>query len=889
MGDEIRSVKLGILPSLFPRRNGWIGGFRLPILGRVRPARRWLPFFFLWWLVSGESSPAFLEQVGNYARSRTYDLQHIRLELSFDFPRKMVMGTATLTLSPLQDTLSSVILDAVDLQVESVEAGGVPLKYQTDEGKLTIALDRPFASGETITLSIRYSAQPRAGLYFILPEKGYPNRLLQVWSQGERENNRYWFPVYDYPNDFATSEVIATVPKPLRVISNGKLLEVKEEGNQRTFHWLQDVPHATYLISIIVGEFEVYTQEWEGIPIVSYVKPMDVEKAQRSFEMTADMMEFFSNLLEVKYPWAQYAQTPVEDFIHGGMENISATTLNERVLLDERARPDFESEGLLAHELAHQWFGDLVTCKDWLNTWLNEGFATYFASLYKEYWKGKDEFLYERLGSAEGYFDEARRYKRPIVDYRPNSPFRQFDAHDYQKGSWILHMLRYELGDDLFFQALHHYLNTHRNKNVTTADLIQALEEATGKNFDLFFQQWVFSPGHPELKISFDYDDSLLMAHLNIQQVQKTDDGTPIFRFTLPVEFWHGEESFPISFRIEKKEQDVYVPLAHRPEMVLIDPDLWILKTVDFPKGTSEWLVQLKRAPNAVSRLEALRALKGKWNDPGVIPALIETLKNPQEFYAVRAEAAELLGTSGRDDALQALKESLNEPDSRVRKAIVSALGNFPKEKDLPDRLKKILRQDVSYAVQASAISALAKLDEKKHFDILKDALKYDSHQEVVRQAVFSAFTTAKEERAIPLLKEWSKYGKPIPVRSSAISALSKLGIGNKEVREHLLSLLDDPLPTIRMDALTSLGVRGEEEALESMQRVADKDPDPRVRDRAQEAIKALQATRAAKPELAQLKQDIQQLQEKQQALEKLLSQIEEKLKALAPPSPDSK
>lgn len=872
MGDEIHSV-------------------RRPIPGQHSLAKRWqiACTLFLLWLAAGSVFSAFSEQVGNYARSRSYDLQHVKLELSFDFPQKKVMGTATLTLLPLRDTLSSILLDAVDLQIESVEVAGQTLPYTTHDGKLEITLNRPYPQGESLTVSIRYSAQPRAGLYFILPEKGYPNRLLQVWSQGERENNRHWFPVYDYPNDFATSEVIATVPKPLRVISNGVLVEAKAGEKDRTFHFRQEIPHATYLISIIAGEFEVYTQEWEGIPIENYVKPVDIEKAERSFGMTADMMEFFSTVLNVKYPWAKYAQTPVEDFIHGGMENTSATTLNERVLLDARARPDFESEWLLAHELAHQWFGDLVTCKDWLNTWLNEGFATYFASLYKEYWKGKDEFLYDRLESAEGYFNEARRYKRPIVDYRPNSPFRQFDAHDYQKGSWILHMLRYELGDDLFFQTLHHYLKTNQNQNVTTADFVKALEETTGKNFDLFFQQWVFSPGHPELKASFDYDSDLLLGHLNIQQVQKTDDGTPIFRLTLPVEFWHGEEHFSISFPMENKQQDIYVPLAWRPEMVLIDPDLWVLKTLDFQRTTEEWLVQLKRAPNAISRLMALRALKGKWNDPGVIPALIETLKNTEEFYAVRGEAAELLGTSGRTDALQALKDALSEPDSRVREAFVASLGNFPKEKDLPDRLKKILRQDESYAVQAAAVSALAKLDEKKNFDALKEALKYDSHQEVVRQAVFSAFADAKEDRAIPLTREWSKYGKPIPVRSAAISALSKLGKGNKEVREHLISLLDDPLPTIRMDALTSLGVRGEEEALEALQRVADKDPDPRVRDRAHDAIKALQATLASKPELAELKQDIQQLKEKQEALEKLLSQIQEKLKALTPPTADAK
>ncbi|MGH8104637.1 MAG: M1 family aminopeptidase, partial [bacterium] len=806
-----------------------------------------------------------------------------------------VKGTSALTLTPLSSSISSFKVDSgPDLVVESVTINGAITQFRVYAETLEITLPRAFSPGEKIIAEIRYHGSPRAGLYFIIPDKGYPNRHLQVWSQGETESNHLWFPVYDYPNDFATSEMIATVPSSMTVISNGKLLEVAEPGpGLKTYHWLQDLPHATYLISICVGEYEEWKDQWNDVPLTGYVFKGDLGKAPNSFRNTKDMMEFISQRIGVKYPWAKYSQTVVTDFVASGMENVSATTLTERTLHDDRAHGDVQSESLLSHELAHQWFGDLLTCRDWLNTWLNEGFATYFQSLYFEHWRGKDEFLLDRVNSANGYINSSQYTKRPIVDYRLNQPFKQFDSHDYAKGSWVLHMLRRELGDELFWKAIKLYVTRNAHKTVITSDLQRAIEDATGRNFDWFFQQWVYSPGHPEIKASWDYIEKQHLVHLNLQQTQKTDDGTPVFVLDVPVQFWDANGTYTAyTLHFDKAAGDFYFVVPDRPVMVQVDPDRWVLMKLDFSsKPTAEWVTQLKHAKNAVDRMDAMTALSGKWNDTDVMPALLAALND--SFYAVRRSAADAVGKSGRDDAYKALTDALvTEADSRVRQSLTSALGNFDKNPEVPPLLKTLLTTDNSYYVRANALRALGKINEKDNFDVIKDALKQESHQDVIRGAVFDVLGDSLDERGLALAADWSAYGRPVAVRSSAISALAKYAkpkAGDKptdpqkQIRDSIVKMLDDPIVSTRYSVIAALGSLADPDTLKALQKTADQDPDRRVRQRAKDTVDAINKTLQASPDISGMKKDITDLKTRLDALEKLLNQLNEKFKAASP------
>ena len=361
---------------------------------------------------------------------------------------------------------------------------------------------------------------------------------MQVWSQCQDEDARYWFPCFDAPNEKATTEMTVTVPQPYFALSNGTLLSTTrdEAAGTITYHWLQDQPHSTYLMTLVVGEFSERTEMVDGLPVQWYVTPGREDDGQRAFGDTPEMVRFFGQRLGVPYPWNKYAQIAVSDFVFGGMENISATTLTDPALFDARARLD-SSDALIAHELAHQWFGDLLTCRDWSHGWLNEGFATFLDALFHEHNKGSDEFRYYLRQNAQATSRGWGRYRRPIVTNVYNEPIDLFDRHLYEKGALVLHMLRYVLGDAAFWDSLQQYVTANRHHVVETVDLERAIETATGRNLQAFFHQWVYKGGHPEYQVEFAWDDATRIATVTIRQQQQTgiEHGVETPLFDMPV------------------------------------------------------------------------------------------------------------------------------------------------------------------------------------------------------------------------------------------------------------------------------------------------------------------------------------------------------------------
>ncbi|HEY6329677.1 MAG TPA: M1 family metallopeptidase, partial [Blastocatellia bacterium] len=329
-------------------------------------------------------------------RVREYHVDHYKIDVAVDIPGRSISGTTTVTLEPLKSTISQFELDAGEMKIESVALdGGAPLKFSYDGSqRLTITLDHPCAPGQQATVAVKYSATPKQGLTFITPTSSEPNRPYQVWSQGESVTNHYWFPCYDYPNDKATCETIVTVDQKYQVISNGKLVDVKANAGAgtKTWHWKMDEPYSSYLTSIVIGQFGEIDDHFKNIPVISYVYPGQVENGRISLGNIAKMVAFFSEKIGIDYPYAKYSETTVADF-PGGMENISATTMTDGVVHDKRAQLDVSSDPLISHELAHQWFGDMLTCRDWGELWLNESFAEFFADLWSEHDLGVDDYL----------------------------------------------------------------------------------------------------------------------------------------------------------------------------------------------------------------------------------------------------------------------------------------------------------------------------------------------------------------------------------------------------------------------------------------------------------------------------------------------------------------
>ena len=419
------------------------------------------------------------------ARNRTYHVVHYKIDVSFDEQKKSVKGRTSITLVPFLPALQNVDLDAEQLNIEHVTLWGKPLQFSVLPRNLNISLDTSYSYHDTLTLVIDYSCTPKKGLYFVQPDSMAPNKPWQIWTQGEDMDNHFWFPCYDFPNDKATSEVFATVRNTYAAVSNGRLTSMKEDKahGTRTFHWIQDFPHSSYLIMFAAGNYTVLHDSAGSVPLEYYVYPERLADAKASFAETPAIMKFFSSRIGIPFPWAKYAQVAIADFMYGGMENTSATTLiDDGIQLDSRTRVDQNAVGLIAHEMAHQWWGDVVTCKDWRHLWLNEGFASYFDPLYTEQSRGRDEFDFDMYHSQQAALNTDRSLgRKPIVSVG------SYTTNIYSRGADVLHMLRHTLGDDLFWRALHSYIVKYKFQPVETNDLKNAIEEVTGQNLQWFF------------------------------------------------------------------------------------------------------------------------------------------------------------------------------------------------------------------------------------------------------------------------------------------------------------------------------------------------------------------------------------------------------------------
>ncbi len=473
-------------------------------------------------------------------RLRFVNVQHIKAELTLDTKKREVRGTVTHTVRPLHPFLKTVDLDCgKDLKVARVTLGRekAPCTFRRDGDTLAITLDKPRGPAETLDIAIEYAGSPDRGIRFIVPDAAYPEKPTAIWTQGEAEDTRHWLPCYDYPNDRATSEMIVTVEKPLSVLSNGVLVGTRPgPGNTVTYHWKMDVPFVSYLISLAVADFSIYHDKVGDLPVDYYVaKPVDEATARRFMGKTPRMITFFNRVTGRPYPYVKYAQSCMPEF-GGGMENITATTMTDLALHDEIAELEDNADGLVSHELAHQWFGDLLTCKDWSHLWLNEGFASYFGPLFTEHDRGEDAFRIEMNQVLQGYLGSDREYRRPIVEARYESSDDMFDGMTYNKGSCVLHMLRGLIGDEAWWKGIRRYVAERQLQVVETDDFRKAMEAASGKSLKWFFDQWVYKAGHPELKVRWHFEDEDKTVRIRIEQTQKVDDQTPLFRLPTTVE-----------------------------------------------------------------------------------------------------------------------------------------------------------------------------------------------------------------------------------------------------------------------------------------------------------------------------------------------------------------
>jgi aminopeptidase N len=784
------------------------------LFGQIANARPLLEFEQSIFLAKQDDKKIKKLPPANYIRSRDYDMRHIALDLKFDWEKEQTFGTATITLAPFVTDFKTVKLDAGLMIINSVKLGGKDLTFKYDEknSALAVNLDRVYKIGEPLTFVVDYRTKGEivpntlgfgggGGLKFIKPNADNPNGRRQIWSQGETDYNRFWFPSYDSPNDFATSEMTATVEKPLMVISNGKLLETKENSDgTRTFHWKIDTPHANYLTSIVVGEYAEIKGEYAGIPVSSYVFPNELKEGQASLKNLPAMVKFFSEKTGVKYPYSKYAQTVATGF-NGGMENISATTMTPGLINDERELLDQNSESLQSHELAHQWFGDYVTTREWAHIWLNESFATYFQALWTENSQGRDEFLYSDVYSdQQAYLSSWNQgQRRPIVTRYYANADGLFDAYAYPRGGAVLHMLRKHLGDELFFKSLNHYLTKNANSPVQTEQLRIAIEETTGQSMDWFFDQWLYKMGHPVFEVTKNYDAAKKELTLNVKQTQKVD---PLNEYP-QVEFFQTFVEIEIDGKINKvwiepKAENIFTfSSATEPKLVNFDYERTLIKELNFPKTFDELFYQLKNDKDVLGRIWALDEIRQPRPDkPNVtaeekkqardkfVSALNDAIVN-DPFWAVRQNAIQTIISrypSSSDQpppvfdqsVVAALMTATKDKNSLVRATAISALGRTKDAKYSDIYLNAL--NDRSYGVIDAAAVAIAQTKNEKSYDTLVKLVNTDSWRDRIRVAGLSGLVTLGDKRALELGYKYADKSYSSGVRTNALGIVAATG-----------------------------------------------------------------------------------------------------------------
>ncbi len=820
-----------------------------------------------------------------YAPSRIVDILHLKLDVIPDFKNRTVEGSTTLTFKPIAKPIDQLSLDAVELDFSEITASVEIESWHVTDHSVVIDFKQAIPAETEVNMVLKHAAEPQKGMYFRTPEMGYKPGEAHLFTQGEPVEARHWFPSFDSPNEKFTSEITCHVPQGMVVLSNGRLISQTNQPDSglTSFTWLQDTPHVNYLISLVAGHFVKIEDRYRDIPMAFWTLPSEIDQAMNSFEDTKAMMEFFEEEIGVTYPWAKYDQVCVNDFVAGGMENTSLTSLTDRTLFTSDTENLRSSQGLVAHELAHQWFGDLVTCKDWSHLWLNEGFATYYDALFEEHKNGRNAFLYQMYRNARGFISR-HSDETPIVDRAYNDPMNQFGYRAYPKGSWILHMLRSQLGEDLYRQCVQTYLNRHAYGVVVTENLNAVIEELSGRSFDRFFDQYVFHGGHPDLAINYQWDSKLKLAKISIQQNQKISEKVMLFELPATIRFKNGDSFKDHPITIRQKTEDFYVPLDQAPEIVRFDPDYTLLAGVNFSKPTPLLLAQLADESDVIGQIMAIQSLK-KNKSQRSIEALKDRLNN-DPFHGVRMEAADALRSIHTSDALDALLGSVEQSDARVRIRVQSAIAGFYHQKALDWALNSVSAEHNPTIIN-TVIRSLGGYGHSEVDSILLDHLRKPSYRNTHTETAIAAMEKQDNPAFImPILETLMERKEDFTTRgySNALSTLAYLG-RHQDDKSILLSFiagkLNDPRSAIRSGAIRALATLKDPKAIAILEKWMTADPDSTEYKTAQRSIEDLRKMALPGEDLRGLRGKIQTMESTQKTLSNTIDDLKKKFEAL--------
>ncbi len=767
--------------------------------------------------------------------TRDFDQIHMAIHVDPDLAKGTVGGRVVHRIASLVHGLKEVRLHAQDMQIlEVTDSAGTKLERKHAKNILTIQLGKAVPYQAETTFTVRYKAKPKRGLYFHRPTEAAPDTPWFLYSQGQGTDNRRWIPCYDEPDDRLSWDLYVIAKAKFQTVSNGVLVESSDPARgERTDHWRFKGRSPTYLITLIVAPLETITTQHKGVQLDFSAPHGHREQLETSLAETANMLDFFGEYLQAPYPWPRYAQTYVWDFIYGGMENVTATTLNMRALHTKAIRPNYRSEGLVAHELAHMWFGDLLTCRTWKHIWLNEGFATYFTDLFFEFRYGPDAFLLRRRRQNAGYMKGTPKASELKLERDPRGdiPLELFGGKQYSRGAAILHTLRRHVGDEIFRDAIRAYVKRHRDTPVTSEDLRTVVEDVAGEDLAWFWKQWVYGLGYPKLDVRYDERAKQLI----VRQTQKQAGGQGLFRLRVPIRW--GRDGAVQTYTIHKARHAF--PMERGASFLRFGVGGDLPMKVTLHQSPTAWAEALAGDPDVTGRVDAAEALETF--GPVAVPALQSALQDGA--WAVREAAAKVLGRLDGMPAAAALLQAVNDADARVRVAVMDALGAKNRRMAGP-AVAHAVETEPHPTVRAAAARALGKLKVKGAYEQLIALLAVASDQEQVRTGAIDGLKSLGDARAVEPVRPYLAYrwgqGANHVLRQAALNCVTTLAPDELIVHMAIVPLVRDPYHRMRSWASEAAGTFGVREAIPNLVEVTKSDWNGGVKGAAKKALKRL-------------------------------------------------
>ncbi len=703
------------------------------------------------------------------AHPRSFDLLHQRIAVRYDIDQRSIAGEVETRLIVTAAPTDTIRLDASQLTIDGAsDARGRKLRFTSDTGRVTVRLSRRAQAGDTVVFSLRYHGRPERGMYFV------PRRRV-MWTQGEATETHSWVPTYDAPNDKTTWEILVTADTGVSVLSNGRLVEVTPAARgQQVWHWSQELPASTYLYSIVAGRFAILSDNWRGVPVEYWVAPDTVNAGWRTFGETPSMIETYSRVLGVNYPWAKYSQSVIPDFTYGGMENVSATTQTDLALHGAGGEPEFSGRGLDAHELAHQWFGDLTTTATWAHAWLNEGLTTYMESVHNEKSRGWSAGQWSWINQQFSAENADRNIDRPLVlgEQPGTDPIQLFfSGHIYPKGAQVAHQLRRLLGDSVFWAGMQRFLTDNAYQPVETADFAVAMEQASGQDLDWFFDQWAYGIGYPKLKIERKWDAAARTLTITVCQSQTIDSTHPLFRFPATVRIVTRDSVVRREIMVTEQDQRFELPLPGEPVTFRFDDGGWLLGTVQTDQTPAELAELAKHDLDFAARFWALAALDTSTTEAARDARRFIALNEPDDH--LRSEALRQIaardGATGRDLILA----GLGDPSSNVRGRAIVALAKLDATAAQAEAVR-LISTDPSFYVQIRAISVYDPSRSPEGTALLVDRIRRGGATSV-RTAAAERLARFADAAGAEAIESMTVMEEPRDVRDEALQLLASL------------------------------------------------------------------------------------------------------------------